>query len=117
MAVLAVVEELFFRSKIEAAAAHTNVPVCVIAAPEPLPAPPEGHTWHLVIVDLNRVADDGVHTVERMRRAQPAIPILGYCSHVQTQLQAQALRAGCTTVLPRSAFVQRLPELLAGKLV
>ena len=117
MAVLAVVEDLFFRSKIEAAADRQGVPVCAIGGLDPLPAPPEGQSWHLVIVDLNRAADDGVRVVECVRRALPAVPILGYCSHVETQLQEQALRAGCTTVLPRSAFVQRLPELLAGKLV
>ena len=117
MALLAVVDDLFFRSRIEAAAARQGIPLCTVRAPDPLPAPPEGHAWHLVIIDLNRAADDGVRIVEDVRRALPAVPILGYYSHVQTELQAQALSAGCTTVLPRSAFVQRLPELLAGKLV
>ncbi|MBI3321064.1 MAG: response regulator, partial [Candidatus Omnitrophica bacterium] len=41
-----------------------------------------------------------------------AVPIIGYGSHVQTELLVQARAAGCTTVLPRSVFVQQLPRLL-----
>ena len=115
MAVLAVVEDLFFRSKIETVAAQIGVPLCVINAPQSLPTPPSGSAWRLVIVDLNRSGDDSVEVVRLLRQALPTMTILGYCSHVQTDLKTRALQAGCTTVLPRSAFVQRLPELIAGK--
>ena len=115
MAVLAIVEDLFFRSKIETTAAQVGTPVCVIGAPHPLPDPPGGSAWHLVIVDLNRSGNDSVEVIRLLRQALPTIPMLGYCSHVEVDLQARALQAGCTLVLPRSAFVQRLPELLAGK--
>lgn len=106
MAVLAIVDDLLFRGKIEAAAA--GCPVRFAGGAEPLPAaePP----WTLILVDLNLTSADVLAVIRRAAQAAPAV--IGYCSHVQQALQAQALQAGCTRVLPRSAFVQQLPELL-----
>jgi hypothetical protein len=40
--------------------------------------------------------------------------MVGFYSHVDTATRDAALAAGVETVLPRSAFVARLPELLRG---
>jgi DNA-binding NarL/FixJ family response regulator len=40
------------------------------------------------------------------------IRTIGYFSHVRDDVRAHAIRAGCDLVLPRSAFMARLPELL-----
>jgi hypothetical protein len=40
------------------------------------------------------------------------IPTVGYVSHVQTELIEAARRAGVGEVLARSAFNERLPEIL-----
>ena len=48
-------------------------------------------------------------------RADPAlaaIPTVGFASHVQTDVIEAARRAGVGEVLARSAFTQRLPEIL-----
>ena len=42
-----------------------------------------------------------------------ARPVVGFFSHVEAQRGRDAAQAGCTTVLPRSAFVQKLDALLA----
>ena len=44
------------------------------------------------------------------------IPIVGYASHVQTDVIEAARKAGVDDVLARSAFTQRLPEILARAL-
>ena len=52
--------------------------------------------------------------VEAMK-ADPAlarIPTVGFASHVQTEVIEAARRAGVGEVMARSAFTQRLPELL-----
>ena len=66
-----------------------------------------------VIVDLHLTSADPLQMIRDVRAAHPALPIVAYYSHIKTDLSLQATQAGCTLVLPRSAFVQRLPELLA----
>ena len=61
---------------------------------------------------MNLSRGDALAMVRELKAAHPGVPMVGYCSHVQQDLQKQALEAGCTMVLPRSAFVQQLPELL-----
>jgi CheY-like chemotaxis protein len=43
-----------------------------------------------------------------------SIPLLGFFSHVQTELQCQAEAAGFDRVIPRSAFSKYLGEILSG---
>jgi len=38
--------------------------------------------------------------------------IIGFLSHLQGDLKAKAVEAGCDTVMPRAAFSQNLPQLL-----
>jgi hypothetical protein len=40
------------------------------------------------------------------------VQVMGFLSHVQTDLAAAAHEAGCDFVLARSAFAQQLPQLL-----
>ena len=110
--ILAIVDDLIFRGKLEAAAAHLGAPLTIAA--DAGPALRNGATWSRILIDLNLSRGDALLIVRDLRAAHPGVPITGYCSHVQQELQRQALEAGCTTVLPRSAFVQQLPELLAG---
>ena len=67
-----------------------------------------------MLIDLNLSSGDALAMVRALRQADPGMPVIGYCSHVQDDLKSQALAAGCTAVLPRSAFVQQLPELLSA---
>ena len=107
--VLAIVDDLIFRGKLEAAAAQLRAPLTLAAKAEgTAPAP----AWRRVLIDLNLSSGDPLAMVRAVRQAHPATPIIGYCSHVQEDLARQAVAAGCTAVLPRSAFVQQLPQLL-----
>jgi len=42
------------------------------------------------------------------------IELLGFFSHVQTDLQKAAEQAGFDRVIPRSAFAKSLPQILTG---
>jgi hypothetical protein len=44
----------------------------------------------------------------------PAAVTVGFFGHVHAETGRAAADAGCTLVLPRGAFVQRLPALLAN---
>jgi DNA-binding NarL/FixJ family response regulator len=112
--ILAVIEDLFFRSKVDAAAravaAEADVRVVRVGSLDGA----LDQAWMLIIVDLS-IADP-VAVLQRVRARLPQTPILSFFSHVQVELQRQAQAAGCTWVVPRSAFVQMLPDLLAGQL-
>ena len=111
MSVLAIVDDLFFQAKIQAAAASLGVEVRIAKTFAQAQA-----AWSdpaVVMVDLNVTSADPLEMVRTLRAQRPVVPIIGYGSHVQAELLAQARAAGCTTVLPRSAFVQQLPRLLA----
>jgi len=118
--VIAAVEDLFFASKIRGTAEHAGARVefprdadALVAAAEREDAP------GLFLFDLHaarygdlfalaaRLKQDG-----RLR----AVPLVGFFSHVHTELQRRALDAGFDQVLPRSAFTKRLPEILRGAL-
>ena len=109
--ILAIVDDLIFRGKLEAAAGQLKVPLTVAAGAGAVPR--NGQAWSRILIDLNLSRDDALAIIRELRAAHPRIPLVGYCSHVQQDLQRQALEAGCTTVLSRSAFVQQLPELLS----
>ena len=110
--ILAIVDDLIFRGKLEAAAAQMGIPLMIAAQADRAPRPEQG--WSRALIDLNLSSGDALAMVRALRQADPGMPVIGYCSHVQDDLQQQALEAGCTTVLPRSAFVQQLPELLSA---
>jgi hypothetical protein len=42
------------------------------------------------------------------------VPVVAFFSHVHAERAAAARESGASLVLPRSAFVQQLPGLLAG---
>lgn len=107
--VLAIVDDLIFRGKLEAAAAQLHTPLTLAKNAE---GAASAQTYHRVLIDLNLSSGDPLAMVRAVRQAHPATPIIGYCSHVQEDLARQAVAAGCTAVLPRSAFVQQLPQLL-----
>ena len=113
MAIWVIVEDMIFRTKIETAAGALGLTVHTTT--DAVPPPTRKHElWGLVIVDLNRSNGDSIDVVQAARRQAPSARIIGYGSHVHAEVMTKALQAGCTMALPRSAFVQRLPDLLLG---
>lgn len=114
MNVLVLTEDLIFSSKIKAAASRCGTVVYMATDLNQLDQALREKTLHLAVVDLNSSKVSPLESVRAIRQALPQLPILGFCSHVQTELQQQALAAGCTRVLPRSIFARQLPDLLAA---
>jgi len=69
----------------------------------------------LVILDLDSPRLPSADTLAALRVAPDltGLSVVGFFSHVEAQRGRDAASAGCTTVLPRSAFVQKLDGLLA----
>ncbi len=71
----------------------------------------------LIICDLHATRIDPIELAKQLKADERlrAIPLLGFFSHVQTELQRQAEEAGFDQVIPRSAFTKHLPDILSGK--
>ena len=110
--VVALVDDLFFQMKLAETAKRLGVEVKVAANGDALmdlmaSAP------KLVIVDLN-ARSQPLRAIEKVRQAGKDIRVVGFLSHVQTELAAQAQAAGCDEVLPRSSFTQNLAAILSA---
>jgi hypothetical protein len=83
--VIACVEDLFFRSKIEATTRHLNVPVRFVSAQElarAVAAPDAG----AVLMELSSNGD-ALAAVRELRRGKAAgLPVIGFLSHVDKEL-------------------------------
>jgi CheY-like chemotaxis protein len=114
--ILAAVDDMFFAAKIRATAEAMNVNIkfyrqlqdLVSAAAEQSPA--------LIVVDLHNEKIGPLVLARTLKANQHAntIPLLGFFSHVQTDLQRAAVEAGYDQVIPRSVFSRDLAKILAG---
>jgi CheY-like chemotaxis protein len=109
--VLALVDDLFFQAKMTETARRMGVALQTVASGDALVAAAAGQAHRLVLVDLN-ARQGALEAVERLRAAGNAQPIVGFLSHVQTELAEKARAAGCQEVLPRSKFTADLAEIL-----
>lgn len=109
----ALVDDLFFRVKIEATAASLRVPVQFARDPDELLAGLDDRST-LVLVDLGHHAADPVGVI-RALEARGALPrVIAFGSHVDAETLTAAREAGADRVLARSAFSARLAEILEG---
>jgi CheY-like chemotaxis protein len=75
-----------------------------------------GASGATVLADLDSPRIGAVEAI-RTLRADPAgasIPVIGFFSHVHAARAQDALAAGATRVLARSAFVKELPDIAAA---
>jgi CheY-like chemotaxis protein len=112
--ILAILDDLMFTSKIKLAASQIGVPVGFARSADGALAEMRKNPPALVILDLNNPRTDPLGTVAAMKADAKlaGIPTLGFVSHVDTVTIDAARQAGVGEVLARSAFVQRLPEIL-----
>lgn len=110
--VIACVEDLFFRSKIEATARHVNVPLRFVAARDLASACGDAPTA-AVLLELSGNGDTLAAVRElRKARATAELPVIGFLSHVDKELARTAEAAGVSRIMPRSEFSETLPDLL-----
>ena len=112
--ILCVVDDLMFSTKISAAAKAAQASVAFERAPQMVVERVRRERPALVIFDLNSARLKPLESIAALK-ADPDLqgtPTLGYASHVQADVIAAARQAGCDEVLARSAFSQKLPEIL-----
>lgn len=115
--ILAVVDDMFFVSKIRATGKALGM---VVNFPRTLDALVEAAVEdapQLIVVDLHNQKLNPIEVAGQLKSNEKLkdIPLLGFFSHVQVDLQRQAVEAGYDQVLPRSLFARDLANILAGE--
>ena len=111
------IEDLFFTAKIQEVAKQQGVKVAFMKPDKDVVAHLADLHDHehpsLIVFDLNNAAAKPLTLIPKLKaKLKKGTSILGFLSHLQGDLKAKAVEAGCHTVMPRSAFSQNLPNLL-----
>jgi PleD family two-component response regulator len=118
--IVAVLDDLMFTSKIRSAATTAGVTVVFARSRDAALTAAREQRPSLVILDLNNPRTDPLGIVAALKNLEhevssPPVATLGYVSHVDTATIDAARAAGIDTVLARSAFTQRVGEILRGR--
>jgi hypothetical protein len=111
------IEDLFFLAKIQETARKLGVKVEFVKGDKDsvarLTGLPDAERPTLLVFDLNNLNAKPMTLIPKFKaKLKKATSIIGFLNHLQGELKAKALEAGCDTVMPRSAFSQSLPNLL-----
>jgi CheY-like chemotaxis protein len=114
--IIAVVDDIFFAAKIRGTAEQVGVPVAFARSADGVSEIIKQHTPSLVICDLHSQKINPIELATNLKAKEETkdIPILGFFSHVQTELQRNAQAAGFDRVIPRSVFASSLINILSG---
>ncbi len=113
MAGLLLSDDLLFRSRITGVAEALGLSVATARTTDELLRAAEEHPPSGVLLDLHIPGLDIADVVARLKRLTPPPRVIAYGSHVEAATLRQAREAGCDRVLPRSQFVDELPNALA----
>jgi hypothetical protein len=111
------IEDLFFIAKIQETARKLGIKVAFMKNDKEAIAELTGSVEEdrpgLIVFDLNNVNAKPLTLIPKLKaKFKRSTSIVGFLSHLQGDLKAKAVEAGCDTVMPRSAFSQNLPNLL-----
>ncbi|HJP93730.1 MAG TPA: hypothetical protein VJ875_17350 [Pyrinomonadaceae bacterium] len=114
--IIAVVEDMFFAAKIRAVAEAVGVEINFPRTREALVQKARAATPRLILVDLHNQKVEASALAFELKSDEQLreIPLIGFFSHVQTELQRNALAAGFDQVMPRSVFARDLQKILAA---
>ena len=114
--IIAVVDDMFFAAKIRAVAEAVGSEISFPRSSEALLQKAREVKPKLIIVDLHnqKIESDALARTLKADAELRDVPLLGFFSHVQTELQRNAIAAGFNQVVPRSVFARDLPQILAA---
>ena len=112
--VISVVDDMFFASKIRAVAEAASVEISFPRSQEAVVSKARETKPGLIVVDLHNQRIDPVALARELKVDEElrGIKLLGFFSHVQTELQRNAVAAGFDRFIPRSVFARELEQIL-----
>ena len=114
--VISVVDDMFFASKIRAVAEAAGTEISFPRSVEAVVSKARETKPGLIMVDLHNQRLDPFALARALKSDEElrGIRLLGFFSHVQTELQRNAVAAGFDQVIPRSVFARDLPDILTA---
>jgi CheY-like chemotaxis protein len=110
------IEDLFFLAKIQETSRKLGIKVAFVKADKEVfnrLTDSDQARPSLIVFDLNNANAKPLTLIPKLRaKLKKGTSIIGFLSHLQGDLKAKAIEAGCDMVMPRSAFSQNLPNLL-----
>ena len=111
------IEDLFFVAKIQETARKLGVKIEFVKNDKEAIAKmtdvEEADRPALIVFDLNNAGAKPMTLIPKLKtKFKRSTSIVGFLSHLQGELKAKAMEAGCDSVMPRAAFSQNLPNLL-----
>jgi len=102
--------DLMFSSKIESAGRKSGLDVRVVVTFDELQRVLADCIPNVLIVNLD---DLGINVTSIRKLVKDSCRLMGYYSHVNSKLAAQALASGFEAAIPRRTFVDRLADIFA----
>jgi PleD family two-component response regulator len=113
--IIAIVDDMFFKSKIRAVAEAVGTEISFPRNKDALFQKAREAKPQLIIVDLHNEKIEPATLANELKADEElrSIRLLGFFSHVQTELQRDAIAAGFDQVIPRSVFARDLSKILS----
>ena len=114
--IIAAVDDMFFASKIRAVAEQLKIDIRFARNSDSVLSRAHESRPELIVVDLQSQKVNAIELAKALKADAELkdIPLLGFFSHVLTDLQQAAVQAGFDTVIPRSVFSRDLAAILSG---
>lgn len=115
--VIAFVDDMFFAAKIRAVAEHLGLQVKFAKSFDAVVEAARGDLPSAIVVDLHLQKCPPLELARQLKADNDlqSVRLIGFFSHVEKELQYAAIEAGYDSVLPRSLFTQKLPQILSGE--
>jgi PleD family two-component response regulator len=110
-------DDLLFLSKIQSVAKTLQIDVRpFIGSTEDLTSRISQLNPSSILIDLNSKRIDALGLIISFKAsgATSEVPLIGFLSHIDVEMRAAAVSAGCDRVFPRSVFIQNLSEILSN---
>jgi len=113
---IVLIDDLFFQAKLDETSKLMGVALETVTTGEQLVKSAAANPAALIIVDLNtrQGAVEAIEEIGKLGEQGNPRRVIGFLSHVQTDLAERARKAGCQEVMPRSKFTQNLAAILSG---
>jgi CheY-like chemotaxis protein len=111
--VLVLVDDLFWRTKIDHAVRSAQSIAVFITDPAQLVTAADPATVGVVLVDLS-LRKEPFTAIASLKKSPTTkgIAVVGYYEHVRKDIQKKGIEAGCDRVLPRSSFSAHLGDMV-----
>ncbi|HEX9544913.1 MAG TPA: hypothetical protein VF955_06990 [Pyrinomonadaceae bacterium] len=116
--VIAVIDDMFLASKVRATAKALGMMAIFPRGLDALRQIIMDSTPDIIVVDLQHAKLDAISVGRELKTDQSlaGIPVIGFFSHVEVELQRKAVQAGYDQVMPRSVFFGELANILSGEI-